>query len=264
MNNFKGRYGPTAIVTGASSGIGAEFCRQLAAKGLDLVTVARREDVLAEQAQALQQEFGIKVTPLATDLGQRAAVAQLLQRAADFDIGLLVANAGIGNLGAFSGQNIDAEIGVVNVNAIAPMLLTHALARSMAKRGRGGIVLTGSTMGFNGVPYMATYAASKAFLLAFGEALNVELAATGIDVSVLVPGPTDTPMIAAFDMSKFPMKAMPVAPVVGKALDALGRRPVAIPGLMNNVMAVLGKRAMSRAGMTRMFGSMMAQMAPRA
>lgn len=261
MHNLLERYGPCAIVTGASSGIGAEFARQLASKGFDLVTVARRRDVLDQQAKALRNRYGVKVTVVAADLSRAQSIDTLLAEIKDMEIGMLIANAGAGQLGPFVDADIQNDLlDVIHLNAIAPTLLAHKISRAMVARGRGGIIFTGSTMAFNGVPFMATYAATKAFLLTLGEALHVELSRHGIDICVLSPGPTDTPMIKGFDMSKFPVKAMAVEPVVTTALNSLGKKPVAIPGSVNKLMSVMGKRMMSRKMMTSMFGSMMEQM----
>lgn len=191
-NEFKHRYGPVALVTGASSGIGQSFAQLLAAAGLNLVLVARRVERLEALAAELRQKHGVEINVCQLDLAQPSSVQQLLTVTADQDIGLLVSNAGFG----FKGDHAAADSGLLAdmlmVNCHVPMLLTHGFIPRLRARGNGGIILTSSVEGLIGCPYSAAYSASKGFVKNLGEALWAELKPEGIDVLTLCPGATDT------------------------------------------------------------------------
>lgn len=197
---LKTLYGPAALITGASDGIGLAFAEALAAQGFDLVLVARREAVLAALARDLAQRHGIAVQILALDLSTPGAVAEVLARTVDRPIGLLVAAAGFGSVGAFLAQDIAVEANMVDVNCRAVVQLTHGLGQRMVQSGRGGIVLFGSLVGFQGAPWSATYAATKGFVQGFAEALTVELRPRGISVICVAPGPVGTGFAARSGM----------------------------------------------------------------
>ena len=258
--DFKGRYGPWALVTGASSGMGAEFARQLAGKGMNLVLVARREQALAELKRGLEQRDGVSVRVLAQDLTDEAALPAIAEATEDLEIGLLVPCAGVETHGNFLGNRIEQEEGMMMVNMVSPLALAHHFAARMAARGRGGIVFVAATLGYQPVPYFANYAASKAYVLALGEALHFELKGKGVDVTVLSPGLTRTPFGKALeldiDFSRMPMRSMAPEPVVAAALAALGRRSAVVPGTMNRVMAFAAQRILPRARAAGLFGGM--------
>lgn len=261
MSDFKSKYGPWALVTGASSGIGREFSQQLAAKGFNLVLIARRKALLDGLGQELESKYGILAKSVAVDLSESGTIDIIDKATKEIEIGLLVPNAGTETHGAFLKHDLDWEAKLVQLNITTPMALVHHFGQKMAERGRGGIILISSTMGYQAVPYMANYAATKAYILTLGESLHYELKRNGVDVTVLSPGMTNTAMPAnmAVDFSKMPMKAMEVGPVVETALNALGRKPSVIPGVMNNMMAFMGRHVMSRQGVASIFGGMMAK-----
>ncbi|HVV85152.1 MAG TPA: SDR family NAD(P)-dependent oxidoreductase [Kofleriaceae bacterium] len=242
------RYGPWAVVTGASSGIGAEFARQLAARGLSVVLVARRRDKLAALASELAAAHGVDVRVAAHDLCAAGAVEALIAQLDNLDVGLVVNNAGLGWKGAFVDQDPAEQRRMIELNCTAPVALTRALAPRLVARGRGGIVIVSSTGAFQGLPWSALYGATKAFDLLLGEALRVELRGHGVDVLTLAPGGTDTegPMNTGVDPGKVPGKLMPVAPVVTAALAGLGRRGLVVPGAGNRA-AHLAVRMVPRA-----------------
>ena len=144
------------------------------------------------------------------------------------------------------------------------MLLAHRFAQPMVERRHGGIIFVASTFGYNGAPYTANYGATKAYLISLGEALHFELSKYNVDVCVLSPGPTNTQMIqkeiTGIDMKKFPIKAMPVQPVVTAALQALPSKVSVIPGFANQVMGFMSKYLFTRTAVTSMFGKMMGRM----
>jgi short-subunit dehydrogenase len=192
MTDLVERYGPTALVTGASSGIGSSFAAVLAAGGLDLVLVARRQERLDAAASALHAEHGVAVTVLPVDLAEAGAAQRVLDATSALDVGLVVSNAGFSVQGAFGAGDAATLTELVAVNCTATMLLAHGFVPRLTARGRGGIVLTGSVEGLMGSPYSAAYSASKAFVNGLGEALWGELTPEGIDVLALCPGATDT------------------------------------------------------------------------
>ena len=177
----------------------------------------------------------------------------------DIEIGLLVSNAGQGSPGSFLKHDPDQEARLVHLNTTAHMRLAHLFGNKMVDRGRGGILLTSSVRAYQAMPYMASYSAAKAYILNFGEALHVELKKHGVDVTVLVPGPTDTPA-KNWDGMKEPsgMALMWMKPeqVVRAALKSLGKAPSVTPGLMNKFMSNFGRRLMSRRGAASVFGSL--------
>ena len=254
---FQTKYGPWALVTGSSSGIGEEFAWQLAAKGLNLVLAARRKKVLDELAGKLETQHGVSVRAVEADLADARSILTIDQATQDIDIGLLVSNAGTGSPGAFLKQDPDLEARLIHLNVTAHMRLAHLFGNKMTGRGRGGVLLTSSVGAYQAMPYMASYSAAKAYILNFGEALHVELKRQGVDVTVLVPGPTDTPAKNWDGMkepSGMPLMWMKSEQVVKAALNSLGRGPSITPGAMNKLMSNFGRRLMSRRGAASVFG----------
>lgn len=256
--DFADRYGPWALVTGASSGIGAEFARQLAAAGLAVALVARRRERLTALADELHARHRVATQVVTADLARADAASELAAAVADLDLGLVVCNAGTSWKGRFLEQDPAEQRRMIEVNCQAPVALTRALGPRLASRGRGGLVIVSSTGAFQGLPWSAVYGATKAFDLLLGEALAIELAADGVDVLTLCPGGTDTegPMNSGVDPTKVPGKLMPVGPVVAAALTGLGRRTLVIPGATNRLAAV-ATRAVPRAVAARTAGRIM-------
>ncbi|MEZ4403253.1 MAG: SDR family NAD(P)-dependent oxidoreductase [Kofleriaceae bacterium] len=256
--DFATRYGRWAVVTGASSGIGAEFARQLAAAGVSVVLVARRRERLAALADELRAQHRVEARVSAHDLADPAAAAALAAAVEDLDLGLVVCNAGTSWKGRFLEQDPADQRRMIEVNCQAPVALARALGPRLAARGRGGLVIVSSTGAFQGLPWSAVYGATKAFDLLLGEALQVELGDHGVDVLTLCPGGTDTegPMNTGVDPSKAPVKLMPVGPVVAAALAGLGRRGLVVPGAANRV-GVLAIRAVPRGVAARTAGRIM-------
>jgi len=237
-DRFADRYGPWALVTGASSGIGAALARALAARGLNLVITARRTSLLDALADELRRERRIAVDVVGVDLARPDFLAPLLAACADRDIGLVVSNAGFGLKGEHHRLPAEQLTAMLMVNCHAPMLLAHAFAPRLVARGRGGLLFTGSIEGFLGFPWSSAYAASKAFVRVLGEGLWGELEGRGVDVMVVSPGATDTdaPAQQGIDPRKIPGRMMPPAEVAAQALARLGRRPVFVPGWLNRLM----------------------------
>jgi short-subunit dehydrogenase len=249
MDDFARRFGPWALITGASSGIGEHFARALAERKLDLVITARRASLLEALAAELRQAHGVRIEVVAADLSRQDFLAPLMKACADKDIGLLVSNAGFGLKGEH--QLLDAAelTAMLNVNCHAPMLLAHALAPKMIARGRGGLLFTGSIEGFLGFPWSSAYAATKAFLMILGEGLWGELESRGVDVMVVSPGATDTdaPTLQGIDKQKL-RGLMPPSLVVAQALAQLGNKTVFIPGWTNRLLVGLLRSLPRRLG----------------
>lgn len=226
---FRDRYGPVALVTGASSGIGWAFAEELAERGLDLVLTARRADRLADLAARLQSAHGVTVHIVEADLADPAAPALLFERTRDHDIGLVVSNAGFGLKGPHEGNDPAAMTGMLMVNCNAPFQLAHGFIPRLRVRGKGGLLFTSSVEGLMGCPYSAAYSASKALVVALGEALWGELAGSGVDVLTLCPGATESEAAAkqGIEISKL-QNVMPARDVARLALDNLSEGPTFI------------------------------------
>lgn len=256
---LRDRYGPWAVVTGASSGIGEAIARCLAADGLHLVLVARDGARLTALSDELATRYYAETRVLGVDLAEPAGVQALVDGVADLDVGLLVAAAGFGTSGAFLDADVETERSMLDVNCRAVLLQAHHFGRRFATRGRGGVVLFGSIVGYQGVPGAAHYAATKAYVQSLGEALHLELAPHGVDVLVSAPGPVHSGFAARADMRMG--NALRPGDVARSTLDALGRRGVVVPGglskLLTYSLAPLPRWARSRIlalvmrGMTR-------------
>lgn len=226
---FRDRYGPASLVTGASSGIGWAFAEELAERGLDLVLTARRADRLHELASRLESAHGVEVHVVEADLADPATPALLLDRTRDLDVGLVVSNAGFGLKGPHEGNDAAAMTEMLMVNCNAPFQLAHGFIPRLRARGTGGLLFTASIEGLMGCPYSAAYSASKALVVALGEALWGELSGSGIDVLTLCPGATESEAAAkqGIDIAKL-QNVMPARDVARLALDNLAEGPTFI------------------------------------
>lgn len=251
------KFGPWAIVTGASSGIGKEFARQLAASGLHVVLVSRRLSTLEELGDRLDAEFGVQYRAVEVDLTEEHFLSVLEEATHDLDIGLVVSNAGTWMLGDFVTMDARALQRSLNLNVKAHLDVAHYFGQRLTQRRRGGLLLTASTAGLQGIPFSAEYAAAKAYVLTLGEGLHNELQKVGVHVTVLLPGATDTPLLAAsgFDLPAI-LKPMSPEQCVAEGLAALSaNRATHIAGRMNRMLAALMPRRLA----TSMYGSMSAQ-----
>jgi short-subunit dehydrogenase len=243
--NFSSRYGPWAIVAGASEGLGRAFAVELARRGVGVVAVARRGDGLQALAADLKQE-GADVITVAADLATEQGHAAIAAATAPLAIGLVVANAAYAPVGpVVGGRDADAHQAIA-VNCTSPLLLVQRHAPAMVQRGRGGIVLMSSLAGLSGAPNIAVYAASKAFTTALGAGLWAELAPAGVHVTTCIAGAIATPNLTATKSRKAP-GTLPPDVIARAALDRLGRGPRVVPGAVNRVAAVaLGRLLPSR------------------
>jgi len=246
---FCSRYGPWALVAGASEGLGAEFARQLAAKGLHIAPVARRRALLDRLAHELETEYGVEVRPLSIDLSRPDAASLLREETRDLEVGLVVYNAALSPIGPFLDRDLDEKLRTLDVNCRTPLILAHEFGKVMAERGRGGLLLMSSMSGLQGSPLIATYAATKAFGLVLGEGLWEEFRGRGVDVLAFCAGATRTPNYEASAPRKIPRLApavMEPAAVAAEALASLGRTPSAIAGRGNRIGSLLMHRLLPR------------------
>jgi short-subunit dehydrogenase len=203
--SFKNKYGDWALFTGATSGIEAELTSQIAAKGINIVLVARKEKELEKHVASLQNRYGVKTKYISADLATNEGIEKIKQ--GEEKIGLLVIAAGIEVNGAFEKTLLESELKEIQINVVATLQLTHHFSNSMIERKKGGILLISSLSGHMPNPYLANYAGTKAYVLNLGASLYGELKPKGVDVAVLSPG---LPMVEnnGVDWNKTPMQAM--------------------------------------------------------
>ncbi|RJG42444.1 SDR family NAD(P)-dependent oxidoreductase [Motilimonas pumila] len=237
--NFKQKYGGWALVTGATSGIGEQMAQQLAEDGMNLVLVARREQELKDYAQKLATQYSIETDVIVADLSTQQGVDEI--KATQHDIGLVALSAGLETNGAFEKLDLAVERQLLQVNVNSVVDLSHHFSNTMIVRGKGGILLVASMFGQMASPYFSTYAGSKAFVINFGQSLYGELKSKGVDVSILSPGLTKTPMAVStgVNWNKVPMAARSAEKVAKVGLQGVGKRVLTVPGLRNNIMAFM-------------------------
>lgn len=249
MSDFLDRYGPWAVVAGASEGIGASFSKKLAARGMNLVLVARRAAPLEALAAELRQAHGVEVRVEPLDLGAAGAVSGMNAATSSLDVGLLVFNAAYSPIGAFLDIDVEEHLKTVDVNVRGPLLLSHYFGRRFVARGKGGIILMSSMSGIQGTAMVANYAATKAYDTVLAEGLWYELRQQGVDVLACVAGATLTPNYeSSTDRIPTSWLARPMEPdgVTEQALQDLGQRPTAVSGQRNRLVSVLLGKFLSR------------------
>ena len=251
MSSLLKRYGPWAVVAGASEGIGAAFASALAQAGFGLVLIARRSAPLEILATDLRTRFGSTVEILALDLAAPDLQQQFETLAREREIGLVVYNAALSIVAPFLTTPLAAKLRMVDINVRGPLLAAHVFGTHMAARGRGGIVLLSSLTAFWGSAWVATYGATKAFNLALGEALAHELAERDVDVLVSCAGATRTPGFIELMRGRTAPRSMTPEAVAEQTLHALPRRGAFVPGAFNRMAQQLLARALPRSAAVR-------------
>lgn len=250
MSYFTERYGTWAIIAGATQGIGEQFSHQLAARGLNILMIARGQEGLDNVAADVRREYGVDVETLSLDLADTALAEKLAAFVEGREVGLMVYNAIYSHIGEFFADDLSSKMLALDVNCRGPLTFLQLLVEPMVRRKRGGVILVSSMSGFQGSALVATYAATKAFNTVLAEGLWEELRHYGVDVLACVAGATKTPNFNRQTPADKTASVMPMEPkaVVSEALTALerGRGPTKIVGFMNRFVYFLFSRVFSR------------------
>jgi len=247
----------TTLITGASSGIGAAFARKLAKRGRNVLLVARSEDKLIALCNEIGRVSGIRAQYIVSDLTATDAAATLFEETQKrgLDVEMLINNAGFGSMGDFATLDHERELEMIDLNVKSLVDLTYRFLIPMRERRQGTIINVASTAGFQAVPFMATYAATKAFVLSFSQALWEENRSHGIHVLALCPGVTDTNFFAASKIDRPPMRTVQTAEeVVDAALRGMARHKPAVISGWANWLTIEAERFVPRALVTRFVG----------
>jgi len=257
--SFLEKYGSWAVITGASSGIGVEFAKQIAALGLNTVLVARRKARLEALAKELESQYKIKTLCVECDVAEDGFQNIILDATKDLEVGLMVNNAGINCEGQFFRGDLNRNMQMIQVNMKAPFVLAYEYGKKFVEQKRGGIIFTSSISAFNAHPYLSHYAATKAYILSLAESMNYEFKDKNVDVIALCPGMTKSEMTKG--MKDGPM-LMEAAPVVKIGLDSLGKEAYVVPGFLNKTQVFINSRLLNRDNAKSLTGAMLKKMLP--
>lgn len=254
-NRLKQHYGNWALITGATSGIGRELAMQLGAVGFNLVITGRREAELDSIRTELSENHQVEVLPIPGDLSKRKDVDQLLLDVADLKLGIVILNAGFGTSGLFGKTPLDQEINMLRLNAESLMIAAHHFINTFETKNRkGALVFLSSMVAFQGVPYTAHYAATKAYVQSLGEALSIELKGRNIDILNVAPGPVNTGFSGRADLNM--TNAAPPAKIARNIIRAIGKKKTVFPDGMTKFL-VYSMRTVPRSIKIRIMGTVM-------
>lgn len=254
MDRYVKKYGPWALVTGASSGIGKEYAKQLAAKKINVLLIARRQDRLESLSKELSNSYGVEARTITADLSSDKGLELVIEKTKGLEIGLLINNAGVEDSGHFLTTSIEKAVNTLSLNCKAPLVLTHHFAKKMVERKRGGIIFMSSLVAFQGTPYIANYAATKAYDLILSESLAAEFQADNIDVLSVNSGFAETELSEDFNFKGLPIDPISAKHVATVGLKALGKKRVVVPGAINKFLYFTGKYLQPRKLNTFAFG----------
>jgi uncharacterized protein len=247
-------YGKWAVTTGASSGIGFEITSLLAEAGLNVVMIARNEERLQFISNDLRKKWSVSTRVISADVSEHGGLKLIRDATNDLDIGLVVLSAGYGSSGSFIHSSIEEEVNMLRVNCEALLVLTHHFANRFAKQHRGGIVLLSSIVAFQGAPYAAHYAATKAYVQTLAEGISIELKNQGVDVLAAAPGPVRSGFEARASMK---MKSALEPNEIGiPILNALGKQTTIFPGNLSKLL-ITGLRTVPRWGKIKIIEKVM-------
>ncbi len=256
--SFAEKYGPWALITGASKGLGAEFAHQCAKRGLNTILVARSGELLDDLAGQIKEAYKVEVKTIVLDLSRPDILDVITPVTDSLEIGLLINNAGISRVRPFLEHSLEQLLTQLNLNTRAAMILAYHFGHKMVKTRRGGIIFLSSASANNGTPFVANYAGTKAYNLILGESLWYELGNKGVDVLGFMPGSTKTP---GWDLNKpkvsSMVKVMGASETVIEALDALGKHPSWLAGRLNRVAYFVMGKLMTRPQAIRSVGKSM-------
>jgi uncharacterized protein len=257
---FRKRYGPWALVAGASEGLGAAYAEALARRGLDLILVARRGELLQALAARLKAQYAINVRSLPLDLSLLEATEQIARETQPDEVGLLVYNAAFSAVGGFLDRPLGDHLREVDTNVRTPLGLVNTFGQRMLAAGHGGIILMSSLSAFQGSAYISTYSATKAFNIVLAEGLWEEWRRNGVDVLACIAGAIRTPNYLASSPKRsggIADATLKPESVVVEALAALGHRPTVIPGRLNRLSSFVMRRLLSRQAAIRIMGNVL-------
>lgn len=226
----KTKYGPWAIIAGASEGLGLAFVRECAQAGINVLMVARRAELLEASAKEIRAEYDIEVRTLQAELAKPGIVDELRKVTDDIEVGLVIFNAAAANFKPFLEQTEEELLAAINLSCVGQSFIMQHYARGMVERGRGGLMLVSSMAGSAGIANMGAYSGAKAYTDKLGEALWAELKPKGVDVLVLVVGSTDTPRRRASGSKGSPgMPVLTPEEVAGRGIECLADGPLVVP-----------------------------------
>jgi uncharacterized protein len=247
--SLKQKYGPLALVAGASEGIGAAFSTYLAAAGLDLVLIARRKDPLDQLAILLIEKYGIRVACINCDLSDTDAAQTIREAVKGREINMLVYNAALSYIGPFEKNSMEHHNKIANTNMITPMNMLQIFGEPMLKNGKGALILMASLAGFQGSGFLAAYAATKAFTRILAESLWYEWKNRGVDVIACCAGATATPNFVKTKPEKkgfFAPRVQIPEEVVQECMSQLGKKPSLVVGRGNKLASFIMQKIISR------------------
>ncbi len=227
-------YGPWALVTGASSGIGLELAKQIASAGFNVVIHGRNQEQLTHLLHELKTTYTVDVKIIVADLTEAGGVEQLILKTQHLPIGLFIASAGLGTSGKFIDNSLHTEINMLRINCEALMMLTHYFSQRFCDQKRGGIIVLSSMVAFQGVPFSAHYAATKAYVQTLAEGLAEEVKPYHVDVLAAAPGPVNTKFAKRANMQM--NMALSPQQIAVPILNALGRKTTVFPGMLTKVL----------------------------
>lgn len=233
-NHFKNQFGPWAVVTGSSDGIGKRLAGELAKKGLNIVLVARRKEMLESLAEELKKLYQVQVKVIAIDLSRAGSVIELFNNIKNIDVGLLVAATGFGTSGSLIDSNIESELNMIQVNCSSVVEQCFYFGKMFSEKRRGGIILISSLVAFQGVPRAANYSATKAFIQNLAEGLHFELKPFGVSVLASAPGPVDSGFAKRANMIMG--RAAKPEDIAEATVSALGHSITVRPGFLSKLL----------------------------
>jgi short-subunit dehydrogenase len=241
--DFKAKYGEWALITGATSGIGKALAYEIAAKGINIVLVARSKENIEIVSKSIEKEYKVSVAGVSADLSAGEGVNEVISKTENLRIGFLILSAGQDNTGFFPENKLETELNLIQLNIVSTLKLTHHFSRKMLEHKRGGILLISSLTALMPTPYYSNYAATKSYVQNLACSLYGELKPYGIDVSVLAPGVTDTPMAAntGIDWSATPVKSMKPETVADETIKQFGKKLLIVPGQTNKIFVFIMK-----------------------
>jgi short-subunit dehydrogenase len=254
---FKEKYGNTALIAGASEGMGAAYAHALAARGLNLVLIARRKGPLEATTRQIVEKFKVNVQPITCDLVSPGATEQVIKAIGNLDIDFMVYNAALSYIGPYLATEGKTHADIAAVNMLSPLAMLHYFGAKMVERKKGGIVIMASIAGFQGSGYLSTYAATKAFNRVLAEGLWYEWRPHGVDVIACCAGATITPNYTNSNAAKAsPLEPKPQLPeqVVEECLGKIGKTPSFVSGTGNKWVTFLMQRIFSRKQAVKMMG----------